>query len=56
MFDEKDRALISQMISAQEKTNELLQSLLNIFLNYDEQYQNETFGREVVGEHKPELL
>ena len=56
MFDERDRALISQMISTQEKTNELLQSLLNIFLNYDRQYQDETFGKEVVGEHRPDLL
>jgi hypothetical protein len=56
MFDERDRALISQMISTQEKTNELLQNLLNIFLNYDKQYQNETFGKEVIGEQRPDLL
>lgn len=56
MLDERDRALISQMISTQEKTNELLQSLLNIFLNYDRQYQDETFGKEVVGEHRPDVL
>ena len=56
MLDERDRALIAQMISTQEKTNELLQNLLNIFLNYDKQYQNETFGKEVIGEHRPDLL
>ena len=56
MLDERDRALISQMISNQEKTNELLESLLNIFRNYDQQYQNETFGKEVVGEHHPDYL
>ena len=48
--------LLKILIQKQEKTNELLQSLLNIFLNYDRQYQDETFGKEVVGEHRPDLL
>ena len=48
--------LLKILIKKQDKTNELLESLLNIFRNYDQQYQNETFGREVVGEHRPDLL
>ncbi len=48
--------LLKVLIQEQKKTNELLESLLNIFRNYDQQYQNETFGREVVGEHRPDLL
>ena len=48
--------LLTILIQKQDKTNELLESLLNIFRNYDQQYQNETFGREVVGEHRPDLL
>ena len=48
--------LLKILIQKQDKTNELLESLLNIFRNYDPQYQNETFGREVVGEHRPDLL
>ena len=48
--------LLKIVIQKQDKTNELLESLLNIFRNYDQQYQNETFGREVVGEHRPDLL
>ena len=48
--------LLKVLIQKQDKTNELLESLLNIFRNYDQQYQNETFGREVVGEHRPDLL
>jgi hypothetical protein len=48
--------LLKILIQKQDKTNELLESLLNIFRNYDQQYQNETFGREVVGEHRPDLL
>lgn len=48
--------LLKILIQKQDKTNELLENLLNIFRNYDQQYQNETFGREVVGEHRPDLL
>lgn len=48
--------LLQQLIMEQEKTNELLQSLLNIFIRYDEQYTNQEFGAEVVGEHRPDLL
>lgn len=48
--------LLKILIQKQNKTNELLENLLNIFRNYDQQYQNETFGREVVGEHRPDLL
>lgn len=48
--------LLKILIQKQDKANELLESLLNIFRNYDQQYQNETFGREVVGEHRPDLL
>ena len=48
--------LLKILIQKQDKTNELLESLLNIFRNYDQQYQNESFGREVVGEHRPDLL
>ena len=48
--------LLKILIQKQDKTNELLESLLNIFRNYDQQYQNETFVREVVGEHRPDLL
>ena len=48
--------LLKILIQKQDKTNEMLESLLNIFRNYDQQYQNETFGREVVGEHRPDLL
>ena len=48
--------LLKILLQKQDKTNELLESLLNIFRNYDQQYQNETFGREVVGEHRPDLL
>lgn len=48
--------LLKILIQKQDKTNELLESLLNIFRNYDQQYQNEIFGREVVGEHRPDLL
>ena len=48
--------LLKILIQKQDKTNELLESLLNIFRNYDQQYQNETFGREVVGEHRADLL
>lgn len=48
--------LLKILIQKQDKTNELLESLLNIFRNYDQQYQNETFGREVVGDHRPDLL
>lgn len=48
--------LLKILIQKQDKTNELLESLLNIFRNYDQQYQNETFGREVVGEYRPDLL
>jgi hypothetical protein len=48
--------LLKVLIQEQKKTNELLESLLNIFRNYDQQYQNETFGKEVVGEHRPDLL
>lgn len=48
--------LLKALIQEQKKTNELLSNLLNIFRNYDQQYQNETFGREVVGEHRPDLL
>lgn len=48
--------LLKILIQKQDKTNELLESLLNIFRNYDQQYQNETFGREVIGEHRPDLL
>ena len=48
--------LLKILIQKQDKTNEQLESLLNILRNYDQQYQNETFGREVVGEHRPDLL
>ena len=48
--------LLKILIQKQDKTNELLESLLNIFRNYEQQYQNESFGREVVGEHRPDLL
>ncbi len=48
--------LLQQLITEQKKTNELLQSLLNIFIKYDEQYTNQEFGAEVVGEHRPDLL
>ena len=48
--------LLKILIQKQDKTNELLESLLNIFRNYDQQDQNDTFGREVVGEHRPDLL
>jgi hypothetical protein len=48
--------LLKVLIQEQKKTNELLESLLNIFRNYDQQYQNETFGKEVVGEHRPDYL
>lgn len=48
--------LLQQLIIEQKKTNELLQNLLNIFIRYDEQYTNQEFGAEVVGEHRPDLL
>ena len=32
---------IDELIKAQNKTNELLQQLLNIFIQYDQSYQNE---------------
>lgn len=48
--------LLKVLIQEQKKTNELLESLLNIFRNYDQQYQNETFGKEVIDEHRPDLL
>lgn len=48
--------LLKTLIQEQRKTNELLNNLLNIFLKYDEQYTNQEFGREVVGEHRPDLL
>lgn len=48
--------LLRQLIQEQKRTNELLNNLVNIFLRYDEQYTNQEFGKEVVGEYSPDDL
>lgn len=48
--------LLRAILKEQQKTNELLNNLVNIFVRYDEQYANQEFGREVVGEHRPDIL
>lgn len=48
--------LLRAILKEQQKTNELLTNLVNIFVRYDEQYANQEFGREVVGEHRPDIL
>jgi hypothetical protein len=51
-----EEELLKQLIKEQQETNKMLSSLLNIFIRYDEQYANQEFGREVVGEHRPDIL
>lgn len=47
--------LLKELITEQKKTNSMLEKIVNLILLYDRE-ENDKFGREVIGENRPDLL
>ena len=47
--------LLKQILEEQKKTNSMLEKLVNLVLLYDRE-ENDKFNKEVIGEHRPDLI